>query len=167
MFFETERLFVRQLSSHDIQPFVDMQSNPKVMKYIIGRPKTKGESIDELKKIMHSYEIMNKDFLVMAVVTKDDSKFIGTCAIINNDGEHEIGYRLVEDCWGKGYGKEVAGGLIKFSFQSLKLNKIVAYVDEENIPSIKILHSSNFKFIKKYKESETDRLVMYYSCTEE
>lgn len=47
MFFETKRLFARELTVDEIIPFDELQSNENVMKYIIGRPKTKGENIKE------------------------------------------------------------------------------------------------------------------------
>ena len=163
MFFQTERLFARELNMGDIPLFVKMQSNANVMKYITDRPKTKNESIHELEKIIHSYKKTNIEFLIMAVVRKDDNKFVGTCAIIKNDyGKHEIGYRFIEEYWGNGYGKEIAGGLIKFSFQSPSLKQIVAHVNKENCSSIKILDSLNFDFIREYRENETGDLVMYY-----
>ena len=54
MFFETQRLFVRQLTLDDLIHFDEMQRNEKVMKYIIGRPKTKEENIYELENIIQS-----------------------------------------------------------------------------------------------------------------
>lgn len=166
MFFETERLLARELNMDDIPSFVEMQSNVNVMRYITDRPKTKEESINEFEKIIHSYRKVNRGFLVMAVARKDDIKFIGTCAIIkNNDGEYEIGYRFIEEYWGKGYGKEVVCGLVEFAFQSLNLNQIVAHVNKDNYSSVKILDSLYFDFVRAYRESETGDLVMYYKIS--
>lgn len=166
MFFETERLFVRELNISDTVLFVDMQSNTNVMKYTTGRSKTKEESANELEKIMDNYK-NNRETFIMAVVRKNDNKLIGTCAVTKNiDGEYEIGYRFAEEHWGNGYGKETARGLIKFAFQVLNLKQIVAHVDKDNYVSVKILESSNFDFIREYIESETGNLVMYYKMSE-
>jgi ribosomal-protein-alanine N-acetyltransferase len=166
MLFETERLYVRELNKSDTELFAKMQGNANVMKYVTGRPKTKEESINELEKIIHIDKKTNREFIIMAVVRKDSNKFVGTCAVIkNDDGEHEIGYRFIEEYWGNGYGKEVVGGLIKFAFQTLSLKQIVAHVNKENYPSIKILHSLNFHFIREYRESETGDLVSYYKIS--
>lgn len=166
MFFETEKLIARELNMSDLPAFVEMQSNINVMRYITGIPKTKGESIKELVKIVHSYRKTNRDFLIMAVARKDAIKFIGTCAIIkNSNGEFEIGYRFIEEYWGNGYGKEIACGLVEFAFQALNLNQIVAYVNKDNYPSIRILESSSFDFIREYRESETGNLGVYYKIS--
>lgn len=163
MFFETKRLIVRELTLADITSFDEMQSNKSVMKYIIGRPKTMEENINELEKILYSYKKNSSDFLVMAVVKKDSNEFIGTCAIVKDDnGEHEIGYRFIEKYWGNGYGKEISGGLVKFAFESLCLNEVVAYVNKFNYSSVKILDGSELNFIRAYEESETGDLIRYY-----
>ncbi|MDF2486972.1 MAG: family N-acetyltransferase, partial [Herbinix sp.] len=104
MLFETERLYIRELNKSDTELFAKMQGNANVMKYVTGRPKTKEESINELEKIIHIDKKTNREFIIMAVVRIDSNKFVGTCAVIkNDDGEHEIGYRFIEEYWGNGY----------------------------------------------------------------
>lgn len=163
MLFETERLYARELNAGDLPLFIEMQSSEAVMRYITGRPKTEEESIRELERIVHSYQSANREFLVMAVVKKEDHKWMGTCAAIHNDdGEHEIGYRLMEEYWGRGYGKEIVGGLAEFAFHSLNLEQIVAHVNKGNSASARILEQQNFDFIREYVESDTGDAVMYY-----
>lgn len=163
MYIETQRLFAGQLTLDDIIPFVEMQSNEKVMKYILGRPKTKEESINELEKILSSYEIISNDFIIMAVVKKDDNQFVGTCAIVkNDDGEHELGYRFIEKYWGNGYGVEILNSLVAFALKLPYLSRVVAYVNKNNYLSVKILDSSELIFIKEFKESETGDVIRYY-----
>jgi [ribosomal protein S5]-alanine N-acetyltransferase len=166
MFFETERLFARKLTMEDILPFQEMQSNENVMKYISGRPKTNKESAVELEKILKSYNYIVSEFLIMAVVRKENNEFIGTCAIIKNeDGEYEIGYRTAEKYWGNGYGKEIVEELVKFAFQDLYLDQIVAYVDKKNYASVKILDNSKLNFIREYMGSATKDSVRYYKLS--
>jgi len=166
MFFKTERLFATKLTIDDIIPFNEMQKNEKVMKYIIGRPKTYQENINELEKIICSYERIKSEFLIMAVVKKDVNQFVGTCAIVKNeDGEHEIGYRFIEKYWGNGYGKEIFAGLVTFAMKSFNLKCVVVYVNKDNYASVKILDSSDFNFIKEFDEYETGSVIRYYKKT--
>ena len=46
--FETEILLVRRLKMSDIKPYHEMQSNPKVMQYVIGEVQTEKEHLIEL-----------------------------------------------------------------------------------------------------------------------
>lgn len=69
-----------------------------------------------------------------------DNELIGICAYLKNDQkEDEIGYRLREQFWKKGFGTEIAKGLIDFGFRELGLEKIVADVAIQNTNSVKIL----------------------------
>lgn len=162
MFFQTKRLYVREFNINDSDPLIDMQSNANVVRHTTGTPKTREESMHELEKIIDNYK-NNKDKLIMAVIRKDNDNFIGACALSKNvDSEYEIGYRFDETHWGKGYGKEIASGLVKYAFQELNLKQIVAYVNKENYSSVKILEGLNFRNISEYIENDTNDLVLYY-----
>jgi len=82
-----------------------------------------------------------------------------------DEGDRELGYRFRVEYWGKGYGTEVTKGLIDFCFQDLKIEKITADVNVENIASTKILN----KFLKPVREffnekdNCTDRRYELYS----
>lgn len=57
----------------------------------------------------------------------------------NDTEEYQIAYRLREKHWGKGFGKEIAVGLIEYCFEGLGLGEVVAYVQVGNEGSIRIL----------------------------
>ncbi len=166
IFFQTERLSVRTLSAEDITSFCKMQNNENVMKYIIGKPKPIEESIDELGKILDSYNNINPNFLIMAVIDNNLNQFIGTCAIVkNSDSQHELGYRLMEKYWQNGYGTEILNSLISFALDELSLKLITASAYKNNIPSVKILDNSQMEFIEEYEEPETGDLIRNYKIS--
>ena len=68
--------------------------------------------------------------------------------LVNDEGHDEIGYRLREQYWRKGYGTEIAAGLIDYCFNELKFSMLTADVNTENVPSVKILE----KFMKPVRE---------------
>lgn len=95
---------------------------------------------------------------VWAIELKSENTFIGLCAFLrNNENEDEIGYRLREKYWKKGFGTEVTFGLLKYGFEQMKMNKITADVSTKNLNSIKILE----KFMKVKKEffNESDNCI--------
>ncbi|WP_417897398.1 GNAT family N-acetyltransferase [Bacillus haimaensis] len=164
MFFRTERLEIRRLEQSDFQAFHEMQGNINVMRYIIGRAKMEEENMQEFNRIIKSYEQENTDLLVMAVTeVKDKARLLGTCALVKNDyGKNEIGYRILERFWGRGYGHEVLEGLIEFALAEKGIKEVVAIADVENIPSIKILEKSSMEFIEEMKEEESNNIVKVY-----
>ena len=51
------------------------------------------------------------------------------------EGEFEVGWRLREDAWGKGYAKEAAIASLDFAFDRLGAERVVALTVEGNAPS--------------------------------
>ena len=154
--FETSRFTIRQLVDDDIKGFFDLQSNKKAMDMVPDKVMTLLESKTNLATRINNYTTTTKKYDVWAVIEKTTSKFVGTCALVYlNDSKVEIGYRFIEQFWGKGVGTEVTKGLIDFVFNSRSETSIVADVSKFNIPSTKILE----KFLVKVGESynETDQ----------
>ncbi len=147
MIFETERLFVRKLQESDTNLFFDLMSNPNVMNSIPQSPFSREKSDSELKKIIAIEQTSNTK--IWGLCEKTTNEFIGISGFLkNNETEDEIAYRIREKHWNKGYGTEIAKGLIDFGFTKLNLELITADVYVENIRSVKILE----KFFTKKKE---------------
>ncbi|MBD3636948.1 MAG: GNAT family N-acetyltransferase [Crocinitomicaceae bacterium] len=162
--FETERLIVRQLSLSDHGTFHDLQSNPSVMQYTGQAPMNEEESLADLQHVIAHYSDASSGFRVWGVYLKNSGENIGTGALISEKGQHEIGFRLREDFWKMGYGKELAQGLLEYGFDQLQFDKIFAEVDEQNEGSIKILDKV-LDCIRKFHNPETDTDDYYYELT--
>ena len=154
--FSTSRLVVRLLRKADFPSFHLMQSNPNVMQYTTGKAMTEAENEADLNDVISKYSLPNNDFWVWAIVTQSNQKMIGTCAIVptESEGEMEIGYRLLESEWGKGYGKEITIALISFALENIRMERLVAIVDKENQASVRILEQSSLKFEGEYWNEE-------------
>jgi RimJ/RimL family protein N-acetyltransferase len=151
--FETEILLVRRLKMSDIKSYHEMQSNPKVMQYVIGEVQTEKEHLIELDRLINFYDKEGNDFWIYAIDRKLDNEFVGTLAFIKDDNEEdEIGYRFLEKYWKLGYGLEICKGIINYC-SLVGIPKLIAYVADENNASIKIVESCHFKFVKKVFES--------------
>ncbi|QXP70307.1 GNAT family N-acetyltransferase [Polaribacter sp. R2A056_3_33] len=153
MIFETERLIIRRLNVEDLDAFHKLESNTNVLKYAIGNPKSYIENEIELKALILKYNIPKNDFWVYAIIRKTDNQFIGTVALVKNNLDDEIGYRFLEEFWNQGFGFEVCGGLISYC-KKLKMDKIIAYVVDENIGSSKILEANCFQIKNTFINDE-------------
>lgn len=151
MIFETKRLQVRELVFDDVSAFHQMQSNPNVMKFADGEIKNFENNALELKELIKRYQLKaENDFCIYAVTNKVDNLFVGTIAIVKDGyNDTEIGYRFLEKFWHLGYGSEICEGII-LHCKNIGLKKIIAYVIDENIASVKILEKNNFTVIKKF-----------------
>lgn len=165
MVFTTQRLQIRRLTLADLDLFHKMQNDQQVMHYIGGKVSSYQENKKDLENILKFYNTPKNDFWVWAIALKSNRDFIGTVALVKNQkGEYEIGYRLHKTYWRQGYGKEVSNGLIKYAFEELHLKEIVAYVDKNNITSVRILDST-FNFIKEIYNEQDNCIDRYYKLS--
>jgi len=161
MIFSTTRLTVRQLNTHDLDDFHDMQSNPNVMQFIKATMNYK-QSKKELDRFIGYYSNTSIQFDIWAIEEKNNQDFIGICGIYKNElSESEIAYRLREIYWGNGYGKEIAKELIQYGFQN-NILELYAYVREGNIGSQKILEQF-MQFEKEFYSEKGKCMERKYS----
>ena len=150
--FETERLLVRNLIIEDLDGFHEMQSDPLVMRYVMGKPCDRQQNEAELKRCIECYDQPDNDFWIWAIVEKATGAFVGTCAVVPDttrpERNPEIGFRFIRASWGKGFGKESADGLIQYCIEERQVPALIAYVDTRNVASVKILESSRLTFIE-------------------
>ena len=163
MVFQTTRLCIRPLTETDFPAFHAMHTNPNVMQYTSRRhTQTLEENKTELNELIANYAKPDNTFWVWAVERKSDQAFLGTCAfIVNEDNEYEIGFRLAEAYWGKGYGTEVAIGLIDYAMALPEVPGLVAYVFSENIGSVRVLERTAMVLEREFyneKEKCLDRV---------
>lgn len=150
MIFETKRLLIRKLQVVDIEPFYELESNPKVLQYATGEPKNLEESKEDLKQLIVRYTNKKNDFWIYAIERKSDNEFVGTVALVKDEeGNDEIGYRFIERYWGNGFATELCEGLIHYC-KSVGMKKLIGCVVDENIASAKILERFNFVAIEKF-----------------
>jgi RimJ/RimL family protein N-acetyltransferase len=88
----------------------------------------------------------------MHVSEKASGKFVGTFSLLYLDGEadYHIGYGLIPEAWGKGYGAE----LVKFGtaifFERTQHLSLFAITDPENIASEKLLYNYGYQLDGTY-----------------
>jgi len=152
---ETERLILRELRDSDLEGMFALDSNPEVHKYLGNKPITNKEqaqaNIDNIKS-----QYIERGIGRFAVIEKSSGAFIGWSGLKFNTGEKErfgekqdfydVGYRLIESFWGKGYALESAIASLDFGFNELKLKTIVGTAETENIASNKILEKIGLQY---------------------
>lgn len=147
MIFKTERLLVRKLKFSDLEPFHEMQSNSKVMRFVRAKKMDYEGNKKDLKEVIAKYDKPNNDFWIYAVERLSDKAFVGTVAFVKYDIDDEIGYRFLEKYWGKGYGTEVLQGMINYA-KKIKLPHLIAHVSPDNIASEKIIKNAGFEYLE-------------------
>lgn len=141
---KTKRLILRPVKIEDAQDFFEMDSNPKVHLYLGNNPVTSIEqSKAMLNDILEQYKTNSLGRL--AIINKDTQEFIGWSGLKYEKNlrkefnYYDLGYRLKEEFWGKGYATEAALASLDYGFKDLKLKEICAAADVNNLASNYIL----------------------------
>ena len=152
--FKTELFIVREMIDSDIDGFFDLQSNKKGMDMVPDKTMTFEESKKDLKIRIDNYKSKINTFDVWAVINKNTTNFIGTCALIYDTTiSVEIGYRFREKYWGKGVATEITKGLVDYIFTQTNYQSITADVSKKNIGSTKVLQ----KFFTQVNEGFNEK----------
>jgi len=148
---ETERLVVRRFSAEDLDELSSIAADPEVMRYVgDGRPITREQARTWIERSLENYAL--RGFGSFAVALKEDEgRLIGYCGLVNAsaEGEAEIIYGFAKAYWGRGFARELAGPLIAFGFGPCGLRRIVATIDPENAPSIRIVERWGMKLVEE------------------
>lgn len=150
--FESARLVYKPLTHDHLEDFHIMESDPEVLKYYRREPV---KSLEETKVNLEKYFKYASDHTGLgawSVFTKDTNEFVGLGVIIHlnkdpKNKDYEIGYRLPQNNWGKGYATEIAKAFIDYSFQHLKLTHIFGTTHPENLNSQKVLQKVGFVYV--------------------
>jgi len=131
---ETNRLIFRQWKLEDFQAIQSFFTIPKNAKYV-GGVKDAESSWRLMATYIGHYHL--KGYSYLAVETKEERQLIGTVGLWNSDPwpEMELGYWLIPDFQGKGFGAEAGLAVLGFAFEQLKVSTLVSYIDPANDPS--------------------------------
>lgn len=134
----TPRLLLRQWRKSDLPYFAKMNSNPRVMEYFPNLL-TEEESNALAEKL--SDIISERGWGLWAMEEKSSNRFIGFTGLheVSKDLPFspaiEIGWRLLDEFWGKGFATEAAKKVLEFAFRELQLEEIVSFTSIINIKS--------------------------------
>lgn len=141
----TARLEIRPFKEEDAFAFFELSNDNGFNLFPI--TKYRQESADTARKWIR--ETVGK----WAVIERDTGKLIGmgglTSWTFENETLTDITYRLRESAWGKGYGPELAKGLVEYGFRTLNLKQITATITPDNEASKKIAEMLGMKFDKR------------------
>lgn len=163
VFLESDRLILRQFVVDDLNNLFDLNSDPKVMRYINGGLPTSYHDIEKnLSKYLESYE-KNAYLGFWAAMEKTNNKFIGWFHFLTTTNfnylaefnlvtgdEIALGYRLHRASWHKGFATEGSKAIIAKGFSELGVTKVVSWALVENIASIRVMEKVGLRREKEF-----------------
>jgi len=142
---ETERLVMRELRPEDAPGMFALDSNPNVHQYLGNNPVQSIEQIHEaIASIRNQY--LTRGIGRFAVILKDSNEFIGWSGLKfitepenNHVNFYDLGYRLQEKHWRKGYALESAIAWLDYGFTQMNIKTMYASAHVDNVGSNAIL----------------------------
>ena len=162
---ETVRLRLRAFTPDDLDALQLVFGDTDVMQYISGgKPRTREETETGLRRTIEGWQ--RRGFGLWAVVEKATDKVIGYCGLIplEETPEIELAYGLAKTSWGKGLAPEAAHASLRFGFEEMKLERIVAVVNPQNVSSQRVLEKLGMKYTKNERHYDED--LMYYEISQ-
>ena len=129
-YLQTERLVMRRFTADNADTLIELDSDPAVMRYLSGGEPTPPEVIREgaLPSILAGYERWDGKFGLFAAHEEDADAFVGWFCLRPERGgtldEVELGYRLRQAAWGRGYATEGSRALLAKAFTELDVRLV-------------------------------------------
>lgn len=144
----TDRLTIRNLMLDDLDNFYQYRSNPEVTKYQGFDVMSKTQCEEFISKQKDKLYGNLGEWVQYGIENTSAHQLIGDCAIKLDqyDGRlAEIGITISHLHQKNGYAKEALTGILNWLFEKQNIHRVTEIVDTENIASIKLLKSLNFK----------------------
>jgi RimJ/RimL family protein N-acetyltransferase len=136
---ETERLRLRAFTIDDAEAFHALNGHPEVMLHT-GEPLL--ASVEEARAAILAYrDFEDPGFGRWACIAKETGRIVGFCGLkrLPELDEVDLGYRFLPGYWGRGLATEACRASLRFGFDVLGLDRIIALVLPENHASIRVL----------------------------
>lgn len=137
----TKRLILRPWQESDLEPFAQLNADPRVREYFPGIL-SREESDASVKLVSNHIEKYGWGFWAASLIhTGEFIGFIGLEDVYFSAPFNEltpaveIGWRLAFSHWGKSYATEGARRALQYGFDHLKLDEIVSFTILKNIRS--------------------------------
>jgi [ribosomal protein S5]-alanine N-acetyltransferase len=161
----TERLTLRQLQINDEKEIFTLRSDSEINKFL---DRQLSNTIEDARNFIHTVnDNINKNIaLYWAITLSDSNMFVGTICIYGFSDENdncEIGYELFTNYQGLGIMKEAIEKVIVYAFNTIKVQKIEAFLHRDNLRSINLLEK--LLFTNSNKPGETTPELLCYHFT--
>jgi ribosomal-protein-alanine N-acetyltransferase len=148
---ETEHLLLRQFTAADLELYSEcIFADPDVTRFLPKRDISPRERAERVLKYFGEHW-QKHGFGDWAVTDKADGQLIGHCGLnfVPEAGEVEVEYALAKAYWGRGIATEAARASLRYAFETLKLERVIALADPKNIASWRVMEKAGLTYQKE------------------
>jgi RimJ/RimL family protein N-acetyltransferase len=158
VYLETARLILREFTASDLDPLIDLNSDPEVMRYLTGGLPLSADHIrHEVLPLFLRLHSESQAFGYWAAVARETGEFLGWFQFRPKATPVEgieLGYRFKRAAWGKGYATEGCRALVEKGVRELGVECVFARTMASNAAAIRVLEKCGLTFVRDYAEPE-------------
>ncbi len=166
---ETRRLVLRPYIDNDFKSFSLLMKDESFSKnrYLTPEQLTPRGEKSLFSSIINSYNSPEPIF-AWVICIKENEDFIGTCGLksLSDNGTVECFYALLPEYRRNGFAIESMLKLLEFSFEELKILKIVIFIHPNNTRAWKVAERIGMKYMGHIKHNNIVPKAMLFSIEE-
>lgn len=146
----TARLVLRPLTMDDLDALEPLHAQESFWRYPFGRGWSRAETEAFLERTLARYA--DPGIGVCAVVVRDTGELAGWAGLAVPQflpeilPAVEVGWRLGNQFWGRGYATEAGAEWVRYGFEVLGLDEIVSIYEPDNVASRAVMDRLGFTF---------------------
>lgn len=138
------RLLYSRYGPEDREDYIAMSTNAEVMLHITGEPMSHDAASQRYEKLL-ALNAEHPDCGAFIVRLKENGAYMGFGKAVYMEWDKvEIGYAMMPEHWGKGYGLEIGQAMKDFGLEMENVPELLALIDPQNEASRKILLKLGF-----------------------
>ncbi|QTH41196.1 GNAT family N-acetyltransferase [Cohnella sp. LGH] len=145
---QTERTILRKIRIDDVDDIFEYSSNSEVSKYTTWyMHQSKSDTQKFVESVIDKYR--ERKIAPWGIEDAQTKRVVGTAGFVYWDTIHlkaELGYALSADLWNKGYMTEIVKKMVEFGFEQMKLVRIEARCQIDNIGSSRVMEKVGMKY---------------------
>ena len=154
------RLTLVPLADEHLEWEVELDSDPEVMRYLGSRASSREEvAASHARRLTVAQKVDGLGFWVGLV----DDEFVGCWTLQpahgpdqpNEPGVAVLGYRLLQRQWRKGLASEGARELVRYGFDHVRLDRIIAQTLSVNAGSRAVMERIGLTYVRTFPTSMT------------
>ena len=159
---KTNRFILTKITAADSDKYFRLSNNERVMKFVTGHALNRQESDEMLGRILKENET-DTYFGKYLIEEKKDGALVGVAKLESYGEEVEIGYRIMEEFWGKGVATEIARALLVFAIRKFQPPAVVAFVNVENAASRRVLEKAGMSNLERIEDLDEVKYKFSFS----
>ena len=159
---ETERLRFRELTVNDYDDAASVLLDDEIMQKMSAH--VSAELVRRwLARRLEQYRVLGHSHWHVSL--KETGKFVGIIGVVpekvEDDAYISLGYLIRREHQQKGYAYEGAQACLEWAFRELHPEKIIAEIDESNLPSRRLAEKLGMTCVKTYPRFNGEAEVPY------